>query len=225
MQKIFSFNIFALSCLFLSISAQASIRDGLYLGAGAGFSYDQYDLSTRYSLSGLNTNNHANTNNVLGNAFIGYGYTSPSNLFIGGELGGTFPNHSITLQDRFDLNLPHSYVKDQLIFEDAVTLDALPGYAVNPNILLYGRTGVSHGSLSLNQSSPILAKEFTQNENLWGGRFGVGGTLAIDDHLGISLDYFHTSYQNMNIYKAPYDTHFTANPSSDYVGLSLLYRL
>lgn len=225
MKKNFSSKILALFCICFSISTHATVRDGLYLGAGAGVSYDQYDLSTRYSIPGLTVNNKSNENNVLGNVFVGYGYTAPNAFFVGGELGGYFPNHSVTLQNRFDLNLPYSRVNDKLTLRDMVTLDLLPGYAITQNLLLYGRTGLSYGGLSLNQSSPIFAKEFTQNENLWGGRFGVGGTFALDEHFGISVDYFYTAYQNMSFYKTSYYSQFTANPSSDYVGMSVLYRI
>jgi outer membrane immunogenic protein len=217
--------LLALFCIFFSMLAQATIRDGLYFGAGAGVSYDQYNLSTNYAISGITATNDSNENNVLGNVFIGYGYTTPSAFFVGGELGGYFPNHSATLQHRFDLNLPVSHVNDTLTIHSAVTLDLLPGYAVTDNLLLYGRTGLSYGNVSLHQSSAYLFKDFTQEENLWGGRFGLGGTFALSNNLGLSVDYFYTAYQNMSFYKTPYHTQFTANPSSDYVGLSILYRV
>lgn len=215
----------ALFCVFFSVLAQATIRDGFYLGAGAGVSYDQYDLNTRYAISSLTSTNKTNENNILGNVFVGYGYTTPSAFFVGGELGGYFPNHSVTLQNRWDLNYPYTHVNDKLTLEDAVTLDLLPGYNITQNLLLYGRTGLSWGGMSIHQSSPLLAKEFSQDENLWGGRFGVGGTFALDNNLGISVDYFYTAYQNMSFYKTPYQSQFTANPSSDYIGLSILYRI
>lgn len=213
-------------CFFISLAAEANnTRDGLYLGAGVGWSANDFDLNTNYASTGITTLNNANASQVLGDIFIGYGYTTASSLFWGAELGTYFPSRSITVGSHPSLSYPGLNVSDTLKIQDYVTLDLLPGYAISQNMLVYGRAGLVYGSLQLNQPSVAGISGLNMNDNTWGGRFGVGVNLAVSNTFGIGIDYFYTTYKNMSVYAAPFNANYTAKPSSNFVGLSILYAV
>ncbi len=212
--------------IFFSFAVDANnTRDGLYLGAGVGWSANEYSLNTNYASNGITTVNSANDSQFLGDIFIGYGYTTASSIFWGAELGTYFPSRSVTIGSHPNLTYPGLNVSDTLNIQDYVTLDLLPGYAIGQNVLVYGRAGLAYGSLKLNQPSVSGIPGFNMNENTWGGRFGIGVNLAVSSSFGIGIDYFYTTYKNMNVYAQAYNANYTANPSSNFVGLSILYAV
>ena len=214
------------SMLVFSIPIDASnTRDGLYLGAGLGLSANEYTLTTSYGTTGLTTLNSASSNHVLGDVFIGYGYTTASAFFWGAELGTYFPSRSITIGSHTNLAYPSINISDTLKIQDYLTLDLLPGYALTQNVLLYGRAGLVYGSLQLNQPSVGGIQGFNATESTWGGRFGVGVNFALSSNFGIGFDYFYTTYSNMSVYESPFNSNYTAKPASNFVGVSILYAV
>lgn len=207
-----------------SSMVQANSRDGFYVGAGIGMSADNYDLTTTNLATGLWIQNNADNTNVLGDIFGGFGYTTASAYFIGGEIGTYFPSRSITVANRPDLTFPHVGVNDTLTIQDYITFDLLPGYAISQNILVYGRVGASYAGLELNQPMTTPVPGFNNNENKWGGRVGVGANYAFNNQFGVGIDYIYTSYQD-TLYTSPFNTSFKANASSNFLGISILYTI
>ncbi len=208
----------------VTLNAQANTRDGFYVGAGIGMSADEYELTTTNLTSGLSIKNNADDTNAIGDIFAGFGYTTASSFFWGGEIGTYFPSRSITVKNRPDLTFPNTGVNDTLKIQDYLTLDLLPGYAISQNVLVYGRAGITYSSLSLSQAASGVIPSFNYSENKWGGRFGVGVNFSFNNNFGVGLDYFYTTYQNMNT-TAPVNTRFTTNASSNYLGISILYTI
>jgi outer membrane immunogenic protein len=220
--KIITINTILALTMF-SLDATANSRDGFYAGAGIGMSADTYEQTTTNLTTGLWIQNNANNTNVIGDIFAGFGYTTPSAYFIGGEIGTYFPSRSITIDSRPDLTFPTIGVSNTLKIQDYITLDFLPGYAISQNILVYGRAGVSYSSLTLNQATTRLTPSFSHDENKWGGRVGVGANFAFNNQFGVGLDYIYTTYQDINTYTGPFNTSFKASPSSNFLGVSILY--
>lgn len=211
--------------IFVALNAQANTRDGFYVGAGIGMSADEYELTTTNLTSGLAIKNNANNTNVIGDIFAGFGYTTASSFFWGGEIGTYFPSRSITVENRPDLTFPSIGVSDTLKIQDYLTLDLLPGYAVSQNVLVYGRAGLAYSSLSLKQPARGVVPNFNTSENKWGGRFGVGANFAFNRNFGVGIDYFYTTYQDLNVLTSPFNTRFTTKASSNFLGISILYTV
>jgi len=214
-----------LAGLICSLTVQANTRDGFYLGAGIGASIDHYDLQASNLLNGYNLDMNTDQTNTLGNVFVGMGYTTEYSLFLGGELGTNFPSHSATLPGIAGISSTYPLYKNTLQTKEYATLDVLPGYAFNPNILIYGRAGIGYAELTLKQ--PIIGTRhgFNINENRWGGRVGVGANIALNNTFGIGLDYYYTQYQAMNIYSPVFNTQFKPEGNNNYFGLSVLYNI
>jgi len=214
-----------IALIFFSLTAKANTREGPYLGAGLEMSFNNYDLNTNYTATGVTTINNASNSQLLGNVFIGYGNTTASSIFWGAELGANFPSRSITVGSHPTLSYPGINVSETLNIQDYVTLDLLPGYAFGQNLLVYGRAGLVYGSLKLTQPSSGAIPSFSTSENTWGGRFGIGVNLAISTQFGIGVDYIYTTYANMNVNSSLFNTSYTANPSSNFIGFSILYAV
>ncbi len=214
-----------ISLIIFSVLAKANVRDGFYVGAGFGKSYDNYNLTTSYALNSLSIHNNADNENYLGNIFAGWGYTLPSLFFLGGEIGTRFPNHDITINGRPDYLYPYAHFNDKLTVQDYITADALPGYIIGQNLLVYGRAGVVYGDLKFQQTANVFLPPVNASENVWGGRFGVGAMFDIDPTFGIAVDYFYTDYQKMKMYTSLFNTNFTAKTNNNFIGISLLYHV
>lgn len=210
---------------FFSLAIQANTRDGFYVGAGLGMSADEYELTTSNLITGLSIKNNANDTNAIGDLFVGFGYTTASSYFWGAEIGTYFPGRSITVENRPDLTFPSIGVSDTLKIQDYLTLDLLPGYALSNNVLVYGRLGLTYASLNLNQPASGFIPNFNTSENKWGGRFGIGANFAFNQNFGIGIDYFYTTYQDLNALTAPFNTRFSTKASSNFLGVSLLYTI
>lgn len=211
--------------IFAALNVQANTRDGFYVGAGIGMSADEYELNTTNLSTGLSIKNNADNMNVIGDIFVGFGYTTASSFFWGGEIGTYFPSRSITVENRPDLTFPNTGVSDTLKIQDYLTLDLLPGYALSQNVLVYGRAGLTYSSLSLNQPASGAVPSFNGDENKWGGRFGIGANFAFNNNFGVGIDYFYTTYQDLNALTTPFNTRFTTKASSNFLGISVLYTI
>ena len=203
----------------------ANTRDGFYLGAGLGVSSDTYDLKASNLTIPYTVVTYANQTHILGNLFVGGGYTLDNNVFLGGELGTRFPNRQVSVSGLSGISSLYPIYSNTLSVSDYITIDALPGFAINPSLLIYGRAGLSYSELTLKQ--PIVGSRhgFNINENRWGGRIGVGSNVAINNNLGIAIDYYYSFYQSMNIYSPVFNTHFLPKANSQWLGLSVLYSI
>lgn len=225
MLKIFLKLTASLFFLLSSLTSHANVRDGLYLGAGLGESFVANELTTTSYSSGLTVNSDGDENNTIGNLFIGYGSTSDSGFFLGGELGTNFPGRTVNMDGIANAAFSPFVVSNRLTITDYVTLDLLPGYAINNGILLYGRAGFSYGQLRYKQVLNNSAFSIETDNNTWGGRIGLGTTIAFSPNFGMALDYYYSAYQEMTVASPLFNMQFKSKPSANFVGISLLYRL
>lgn len=210
----------------LAVNTQANSRDKLYIGAGVGATFDQFDLTTRNIINGFTIKSPTNDKtSALGNVFVGYGGTSASGFYLAAELGTYFPRRSATNNNRPGVFLTTLTFTDTLRVQDYVTLDALPGYRFNETWLLYGRAGLSYANLELHQPATVATPTFNFSEDKLGRRIGAGLNFAANKHLGIGLDYFYTYYPQMNSVTGAFNTSFSQKTSSNYVGVSALYTI
>ncbi|AHE66912.1 outer membrane beta-barrel protein [Legionella oakridgensis] len=210
----------------LAINVHASSRDGLYFGAGIGAAFDQFDLTTKNIINGFTVKSPMNEKtSAVGNVFVGYGGTADSGFYLAGELGTYFPSRSATNYGRPGVFITASTFTDTMRVQDYATIDALPGYRLNEAWLLYGRAGLTYAHFELNQAATALVPAFNSSENKWGGRIGAGLNFAFNSNLGIGLDYFYTHYPKVNTTAGAFNTSFTQQVCSNYVGISALYTI
>lgn len=200
-------------------------REGLYAGVGVGGAFDNYTLTTRNLLSGFAVRNKISDDNVVGNAFLGYGRTFDSSLFLGAEVGTVFPTRTGIIRNRRGVSVTASTFTNKLSISDYVTLDLLPGFRPNSDWLVYARVGASFAQLQVRQPLNLLAgvPSFSAKKDAVGGRFGAGVTYTINQHFGAALDYYYTTYQTQNAYWPQYTLRFKNTAYSNFVGLSLVY--
>ena len=211
--------------MMFTLSSTANTRDGFYVGAGIGRSFDQYLLAASNVANRYTINADADDGNTLGNIFIGIGYTTETAFFLGGEVGANFPSRKVNITGLPGVSVAYPIINNTLAVQDYVTMDLLPGYAINPTILVYGRAGLAYGELSLKQPRIGNSFGFNISENKWGGRLGLGANYALNNNFGIGIDYYYSIYQEMNIYSPVFNTHFTPKARSNFLGLSVLYTV
>lgn len=226
MEKIKSAQFILIAFLiFFSLTPHANTRDGFYAGAGLGSTTDELELKTTHFSPDYTFHNTIEHDNIVGNIFAGYGYTTPNSLFVGGELGTNFPKRSLTAIGLPSGLGPYYTVTNTLYVQDYITIDILPGYVVNQNLLLYGRAGLSYGSLSLRQLPRYGLAGVTKSNNALGGRFGLGANYDLNNQWGIALDYDYTLYQKIDMYTYPYATEYSTKTTSNFFGISVLYHM
>ena len=124
--------------LAVCASAQAAVKNGLYLGAGVGGSYDLFDFTATNIRNGMRVSPPVNIEtHAVGNAFLGFGDTSNVGLFLAGEVGTYFPSRSTTFNDRRGVAVSNLTFSDTLKVQDYVTLDLLPGFRLSDYWLVY----------------------------------------------------------------------------------------
>lgn len=203
----------------------ASSRDGLYLGAGVGGSYDQYALLTTNLTSGFGIQSPTlHQSSILGDLFLGFGGTANTGFYFAGELGTYFPKRSATLT-RPGIFPSNFTFRETLRVQDYATLDLLPGYRFNEGWLLYARGGLTYAQMGLYQFANAMTSSFNTEQNRLGGRIGAGVNYAINNNFGLGLDYFFTQYQDMNAKTFALNTRFNQQLSSNFVGISALYTI
>jgi outer membrane immunogenic protein len=210
--------------LLLPFTTHANIRDGLYIGAGIGQSFDQNDLTTTNFTNGITLNSEANEGNTIGTLFLGIGYTGSNAFFLGAELGTNFPGRTVNMPGISSITFSPLTISNRLTISDYVTLDILPGYAINNSLLVYARAGISYGELTFKQVLNNTAFSIRNSDSTLGGRIGIGTNFAFSNNFGIGLDYYYSGYQEMTVPASLFNMQFKSKPHSNFVGVSLLYN-
>jgi outer membrane immunogenic protein len=116
--------------------------------------------------------------------------------------------------------------QDQLHITDYLGLDLLPGYRVNSDVLVYGRTGLSFRDVSINQPENVAnSPSYFNSDNSIGGRFGAGITYALNTHLAVSVDYYYSYFPTFSSNWPLFDLKYNLKSDTNYLGLSLAYTL
>ncbi len=204
--------------------ANEGIKNGIYLGAGGGESFNNYVFSTTNTVTNTIANTKPSNNTFLGNIFAGYGLTTDENLYFGGELGTNFPQREASTTHP-GVTLTGQTFTNHVFVQDYLTGDLLPGYRMDSKLLLYARLGLSYAHLQLTQDANSAAgtPSFSSNANKIGGRVGVGASYPLTKNLGVGADYFYAAYPAFSTNWPAYNIHFEQKPHTNYFGASLIY--
>ena len=202
-------------------------KESLYFGAGIGGSFDGNQFKEKNVITGNTLRRNVNNNQLIGDLFVGYGYTMANTYYIGAEVGTNFPSRTATINSHRGVTIPLYLFSETLHTTNYITLDLLPGYRIQPEWLVYGRIGASLSNLSFNQypygatHTPLFKNSDTQ----LAGRFGLGATYALTQHVSASLDYYYTSYQTTSVDWALYSENFTRTSYANFLGASITYTV
>ena len=215
------------------VSEEHSAKDGFYLGAGVGTSFNNYNFhalnySTGTTYSGVNNTTKNNNTNIIGNVFFGYGYTAPNSFYLGLEAGTNFPGRSTNISNRPGVSIiGNNIYSDTLTTQDNITLDILPGFRPNQNWLIYGRAGLAIAELEWHHDANPTAnvEVFNARASKVGGRFGAGITYTLSHHLSASVDYYYSMYQKFTATVPKYTTSNQSTGTYNFVGASITYTV
>ena len=216
---------FILLVCLLTVNAHAStVKEGPYVGLGIAGSFDHFDLKTENKGTSFEIQKSKNNSQVLGSAFLGYGFTTCNLFYIGAELGTYFPERSANLT-RPGVTLTAFSFTNRFSVQDYLTGDFLLGYRPYCCWLLYVRGGASFSRIRLHQFENLAAQVPTLEvrKNKAGGRVGVGINYAFNKNWGLGLDYIYTTYQNFRFFWDQFDQSFNLRTDSHYLGLSTIY--
>ncbi|MBI5346961.1 MAG: outer membrane beta-barrel protein [Chlamydiae bacterium] len=215
----------ALLFLLIIHSADAkSVRDDFYVGLGFVDSINHFDLKAQNPATGISVERKKDHNNLLGSAFLGYGYTASCSFYVAAELGTYFPSR-LTKITRPGVSLTAFTYVNQISIQDYLTGDILLGFRPIDCVLLYLRGGASYTNIELHQFANALANtpSFNTEKNKAGGRAGIGINYGFTRHWGLGLDYIFTYYQNLHAFWSLTNIHFEEKTYAHYIGLSALY--
>lgn len=105
--------------------------------------------------------------------------------------------------------------------------DALPGFYITNNAIIYLRAGVGVARLELDQSGPF-AKSYDLDDTTYGPQGGVGFDIGLCSNLSIGADYTYTRYTQSSFQETDPVTSntytFKAKSTENLVGLHLRYN-
>ncbi len=204
-------------------NAEANVRDNFYLGLGLVDSINHFELKLKNTSTQNSIKRKKEHNELLGNAFLGYGYTAPCSFYIAGEVGTNFPKRSKKISHPGVTLISYTFV-DQLSIQEYVTGDVLLGYRPFDCFVVYLRGGVSVANIKLNHfANSVSPVGFDADKTKAGGRVGAGLSYGLTKHFGLSADYTFTRYQNFRAFWPMFSTLFVAENSSHLVNLSAIY--
>jgi outer membrane immunogenic protein len=200
-------------------------KEHLYAGVGVGGTFNNDHLETKNVVFGNTVSARSNNNQWIGNLFIGYGHTFINSLFLGTEANTYFPHRTENFYSPGVTVIGPIY-QDQYAIINYLGLDLLPGYRINPDLLVYLRGGLSFRDASINQpeNTPNSPSYFNSGNSV-GGRFGAGITYAFNRHIAASVDYYYSYFPTFSSNWPLFDLQYNFKSNSNYVGFSLLYTI
>lgn len=198
---------------------EAILKDGFYLGAGAG--YDAYKFNLK--VEGIDDFGNAVTlnpafaaNGWKGSLFAGYGQYF-NWFYIGGEIVGM--GASATNSTTFAANL--FSLKEELRVRQTYGVGLLPGVKVNDYALIYGRLGYLRSSVRSTETASVVglgSVSTGRTDWLNGFNYGVGIETSIYENTSVRGEYTYTSYGSFNNDGTVFD------PSNNSFTLSIVYH-
>lgn len=209
-----------------TIGARASVRENLYLGAGVGASFNNYDIFAMNPGDGFAVRRKRTRTTALGNVFLGFGHTFCPSFYLAAEVGTNFPKRSFSLQ-RPGATFTAMSFRNRFSVQDYITGDLLPGFRLNECWLLYARVGASYSHFHFHQDPVLGVPAFHADRNRWGGRFGAGINWGFCKRFGLGIDYYYSLYPNVNklLVLNEFSTSVKNRVHSNYIGISLFCSL
>lgn len=222
--RFLSFLLASLSLCFILHGRE--VCEGWYVGVGFLESFSQQKLEARNTSTHFTVKKRPDHQDALGQLFIGYGRELWRCLYLGGEVGGHFPNRTTSF-DREGVTLTTGTFHNELIITDYLRGDLLPGYLLGRCFLVYARLGATYSKLELEQDANPNAPSprFKGKGAGVSGRFGGGIRYAWTSHFGITLDYLYVPYRQSHSNWEEFSIGFKHTACSHFVGLSLLYHI
>ncbi len=218
-----------LSFLFGPRIVEATVREGVYAGAGYGGTYDFLEYKATNLLNCNVVKKSKNRFHSLGTVFIGYGHTFNScngNVYLGAELGTSFPKRRVTVR-RPGATFTGQTFTDHMSVQEYVNLDLLPGFRFFcDDLLFYARVGASYAHLQFSQDANAAANltALHKKSDEWGLRVGTGINYAFCDWLGVALDYIYTGYPDISKIRRSTSTKHAQKTHTQYIGVSLIFN-
>lgn len=158
---------------------------------------------------------------LLAGIVVGYGFTTTKGLFVGGEMGGSFPNKPATIQ-RFGVVYTGEVFVNHISVQDYVNGDFLIGYRPTEPLLTHAKGGVVLSRFELSQqfTPSIPNSSFSDSSLGWGARVGAGVNYSVIGRFSLGLDYTYTKYQTSDYLWSTFDVQFSKQVSSHYITLS-----
>lgn len=232
--------------------APAAAMHGFYAGIGLGgmtlhetaTGSGDISLPSGAGISGSGTNNYGSDIGLNSTLLAGYAWSLPHQLFLGAEVFGNYANVGISANSTQTVtgSLGNTVVSDgsgDYNLHYVYGIRALPGYQVNPNVVVYGIAGYSRahidsntndGSLSIDADT-ITFPGSSSGYNFNGYQLGLGSMVDVTEHISIRGDFIYSGYQNQTIEQVAADGSGSAvsissslEPSTFEADFSIIYR-
>ena len=175
---------------------------GAYLGAGLGVGGVFTKASLTYADNSVVNNDQGNFG-FAGQAFIGYGQVFNQQFYLGAEVAylyqGAKPTYNHTDLDTGSNDTTHLVTSDK----NNLNLLAHLGYLLNDKSLGYLIAGAAYGTQKAELTytdSNTPANTFSGNtsSSRWGWVLGLGGMLAMNDHLLLGSEIQYANFGKIN---------------------------
>ncbi len=197
------------------------LKDGLYLGAQAG--YDSWKVRESVSTPGdanevnFTANPQVADNAWLGGLFLGYGQYLTDLFYLGGEIFANYENSNST----WSAQVTNASYQSKFETHASYGLALLPGIRVNDGTLGYIRLGWNWARLKSVENTSLLGdNDSTSDSHTSNGfNFGVGMETLVYDNWSLRGEFSHTWY---NDFTSSYNTKY--NPSDNLYTLGVIYH-
>ncbi len=176
---------------------------GISIGVGAGYNGLSLSPTLSNSVSATNTS-FTNGSQSLLSAYLdlGYSVTTPSRWFFGGDFNINLTNSA----QQTSTAVTKSAVDTQLSVKNSnnytFAADALGGYMLADDILLYLRVGLGYSANDMTASTSTTGASInapaTDNESLILIRAGLGLKYTVTQNFNVTFSYIHTMTQNLS---------------------------
>lgn len=209
---------FLTGTLLLSITATAAtvntcnadplVGEGLYVGAGLQYNWDDTNYSGNTAFSaGIESTGFQSADisatGFSGTALAGYGFVLPHNFYMGAELQGTIDSNqegSTTASAFFPDGTEVVQLNAKVKFLNNYGILLRPGYYLNNITLLFLRGGYVNGNFEVGTGAGELGGSniTTQDTRASGFLLGAGVETHIIKGLGMRVEYDYIDYETIN---------------------------
>lgn len=194
------------------------LRDGLYIGIGAGHDIYKIRESTE-SLSSIGVllwNPALIARGALGSMMLGYGRHF-NWFYFGGEI---FAEITGAMTDFTTLTTNGSY-RAKIVWNSTYGVGLMPGIYFNRSSIIYGRIGYVRSFVKVHERSSVGAINTRYKKSFWenGLHYGFGLETLLINKLSLRGEYTFTAY---NALTSELNNRFT--PADNQFVLSLIYH-
>lgn len=187
------------------------LRDGLYLGAQAG--YDSYRVYQNTAFPGASGHATSNATGWVGGLFAGYGQTFQHLYYVAGEVFGNYSGAQVG--NLTNIAGPNHYSAN-FTARGSFGLAVLPGLKLNDTLLAYVRLGYSWAQLKSRENTAFSSDSRSSTSN--GFAYGLGMESYVYCNWSARAEFIHTNYNSYSTALANFQ------PSDNQYLLGVLYH-